>query len=277
MRRLRAIWNAAATTRNAFHNWIRIGVIAGIASPSAIPPRSGLDALASVRLRFRTRLGPVLETQAGNASPIIEIFRDGEYEIPVRWHALNTIVDVGGHVGSFTLWAAWQAPQARIVVLEPEPRNFADLSRNVDRNGLTDRVECIEAGLAPRSGSIELHVPVHRDNTSMFAAAGPSVAVAALSLGDVLERFTEPLDLLKLDCEGAEWEVLPSLSRKVWERLPTIVMECHATSEHSVDEMIDLLVANGYSIDVLERVPSGVAWYDEIATLFVTRAKQYGV
>lgn len=265
------IWTSGTRTRVAFRNWIAVGILAGLASPSAIPPRAGLDALAHIRMRFKTRLGPVIETEAGNASPIVEVFRDGEYDIPVAWGDLDRIVDVGAHVGSFTAWAAWQAPQARLLAVEPEPRNFRDLLLNVERNQLGHRVECVESALAAVSGTIELHVPLHRDTTSTFAASGSRVEVEAISLSDLLDRMDGRIDLLKLDCEGAEWTVLSELPGELWSIISRIVMECHATSVNRVEDMIVLLQNSGFGVEVIERNPSGVGWYAEIATLFAER------
>lgn len=256
------------TTRDAFRNWHTVGIIAGLAAPSALPPKRGLELLAGVRLRFRTRLGPVLETEAGNSSPIIEVFRNGEYEVPVDWSNFRVIVDIGAHVGAFTCWAAVKSPAARITSFEPESRNYADLEANVSRNGFTERVSVINAAIDVRDGTIKLRVPVHRDTSSSLAAEGRSTAARAVGLNGFLRNERDVIDLVKMDCEGAEWDVLRSLEEPAWNRIRMLVLECHATRSQRIEDMVELLTAARFKVEILERASSGVGWYSEIATLW---------
>jgi len=212
-----------------------------------------------------------LETEAGNASPIVEVFRDGEYDVPLDWDHLSNIVDVGAHVGSFALWAATRAPHAQIIAVEPEPRNAADLRRNVTTNGLDSRVTCIEAAVAAEPGRLSLHVPPHRDTTSSQALEGRVVEVTAVSLPELLQASGGHADLVKLDCEGAEWAVLASLRESDWRSFDALILECHASGEQTIESMEALLRREGLSVDVVDRCPSGVLWYEEIAVLLARR------
>jgi FkbM family methyltransferase len=258
-------------TRRAFRNWLTICAVVGIAAPSSLPPRRGLPWLGERRLRFVTRRGPVLETEAGNGSPIIEVFAYGEYDLPLDWEGLRHVLDVGAHVGSFALWTCARAPAARVVSVEPEPRNFNDLVTNVKRNDLSDRVEAVHAALAGQPGTVTLHVPMNRESGSALATGGTSVEADSVSLAQLLERFDGQIDLLKLDCEGAEWPVLTDLDAAVWEKIPRLVMECHARGSESVEAMLRLLELHGLDPTVLHRAPSSVAWCDEIAVIWAER------
>jgi predicted O-methyltransferase YrrM len=48
----------------------------------------------------------------------------------------DTVVDIGGNIGMFVLWAAPQIPKGRIVSVEPNPVSFGCLKLNIERNGL---------------------------------------------------------------------------------------------------------------------------------------------
>jgi FkbM family methyltransferase len=191
------------------------------------------------RLALRTRLGPVLETEIGNAWPIVEVFRDGCYAAPIDWESARLIVDVGGHVGAFTCWAAWRAPRARIVVFEPEPRNFRDLESNVERNRLLDRTTLVPAAVGSFDGSQRLGIPIHRYKAGFLEVNAPALAVECISLDRYLRcECPEGVDLLKFDAEGAEWEVLPSLGPEAWRRVKQVLVEFHA---HERSELIALM------------------------------------
>jgi FkbM family methyltransferase len=268
---LRAVIDPALRTRRAFRNWPSVCVIAGIGAPSGLPPQGGLPLLGRRRLRFVTRLGPVLETEAGNASPIIEVFAYGEYDVPIDWSGLRTIADVGAHVGAFTVYAAFRAPQARVVAVEPEPRNFRDLSANVERNGLGGRVEALNRALGSPGSVVELHVPPNRESGSTFEPGGAVVSAEGVSLEQLLVRLGGSVDLLKLDCEGAEWDLLDAAAEGGWQGVARIVMECHAIRGHSVDEMAERLKAEGFEVRILQRKASLVTWADEVALIWATQ------
>jgi FkbM family methyltransferase len=258
-------------TRRAFRNWLPICVVVGIAAPSSLPPRAGLPWLGARRRRFLTRRGTVLETAAGNGSPVIEVFAYGEYELPLDWTTVRRVLDVGAHIGSFALWVCEQAPAAQVVSIEPEPRNFSDLASNIARNGLSGRVEAVNAALGKTAGTVTLRVPMNRESASFHATDGVSVQATVSSLSDLFDRFDEPPDLVKLDCEGAEWAALDSLDAQTWAAIPRLVLECHAIPGRTIDEMADLLRLHGLEPTILSRGPAAVPWCDEVGMIWAER------
>jgi hypothetical protein len=82
------------------------------------------------------------------------------------------------------------------------------------------------------------------------------IAVAAVSLADALARLaTDRVDLLKLDCEGAEYDILMRTTPDVLSRIDRIVMEYH---DHRPDVRHPALAAflrhSGYRVDVFPNV-----------------------
>ena len=257
-----------AATRRAFKNWLSVGVIAGIGATSRIPPRGGWPRLAARRMQFETRLGPILEAEIGNAAPIVEVFRDAEYSIPIDWTQVRTVIDVGGHVGAFAAWVAVQARQARIVIFEPEQATFQDLEANMKRNGLLDRVTLKNAAVGEADGKRLLHVPNERYAASFTRMNGGRVVeVECLALERYLgEHRPHRIDVLKLDCEGAEWEILESLHSASFERVTHIFVECHARTTEEVAKMIRLLEGRGFVVHV--RYKGGWGPYPIMAILW---------
>ena len=226
------------------------------------------------RLAFRLRSGAVLETELGNASPIVEVFRDGQYDVPIDWSAVATVIDVGGHVGAFTVWTALRAPRAQITVFEPEPRNYRDLVANVRRNGLSERVTAIDAAVAVADGRALLHVPRSgRETASTTTAAGPDVLdVRCVDLRRYLEApSVETVDVLKLDCEGAEWDVLESLPVQTLRRAHNVLVEAHANDSDAAERLCDFFRERGFEPTILRRgfVPG---LYRALATIWAARS-----
>jgi hypothetical protein len=78
-------------------------------------------------------------------------------------------------------------------------------------------------------------------------------------LETVAERMGGRIDLLKIDCEGAEWEVLEC--KDSWESVREITMEYHlwARPGSHISDLIMLLEARGFVILELRTEP-GKTW-----------------
>jgi FkbM family methyltransferase len=271
---LHAFVRDVARTRAVFENYLAVGAIAGVVLPGRLPPRRGWPRLMERRLEFRTRLGPVLETELGNAWPIVKIFRDWHFDVPLDWRAVRTVVEVGGHVGAFAVWAAARAPDARIVTFEPEPRNFSDLELNVRRNGFDGRIERVRAAVASEDGRRVLEAPIQRNRASVVSAPVGETRVHevdCIGLARYMEREVPGrIDVLKLDCEGAEWEILPSLGRETFGRIRHVLVGCHAREDAEVGEMEALLAREGFRARVVEA--GSDPEYPLLVTLWAQRA-----
>ncbi len=75
------------------------------------------------------------------------------------------------------------------------------------------------------------------------------VAVEAISLGDFIKAHKiRRVDLLKMDCEGAEYEIMLNCPKAVLGKITRIAMECHSVPGHSPDELRTLLEESGFVV-----------------------------
>ncbi len=170
------------------------------------------------------------------------------------------VIDVGAHIGTFSLLAA--AHGARVFSLEPIPANYTVLEENVQMNHFQSQVKTFN--IAAWSADGERMMPVADDNTGGSGfyydkASVPKVKVHCLCLDTLMDDLgVAKCDWLKLDCEGAEFEILRALSERAWQRIGAIVMEYHLFADYTLDELQDLLVAQGFLISTQ---PDGVLGY----------------
>ena len=146
-----------------------------------------------------------------------------EYDHPdIDWPRLRTIVDVGANVGAATLWFARRSRDAAIVAVEPARESIATLEANAHANDLADRVRVVPAALSDRTGRTYLM----RNGSSVYAHTGAASSrgaetVDGVALPDLLERWgIGEVDLLKLDCEGAEFDCLYACDETILRRVP---------------------------------------------------------
>jgi alpha-1,3-rhamnosyl/mannosyltransferase len=156
-------------------------------------------------------------------------------EIPVR-----TILDIGAHVGTFSLLAKTIWPNARVIAIEPNPRSCALLRLNLARypdvtiweaairhDGatlLTDSEGATGGGFVAQDGEVDRRLlPNGRDRVWRCRPLG---RVATLTLDEVL-RDVERIDLAKFDCEGSEHDIFARATDGALAKLRRVVGEFH--------------------------------------------------
>lgn len=152
---------------------------------------------------------------------VAEVWRDDAYEMT---HAgfTGTVVDVGANVGAFTVMAAKHGAR-RVHAWEPSPRAVELLTLNVKENDVADRVTIHEAALASHRGVANLRGD---GVTATTTTTDGDVLVLAEGACDALGRLGD-IELVKIDCEGAEYGIVDSLDWYVLSRVEQIVMEYH--------------------------------------------------
>lgn len=167
-----------------------------------------------------------------------------------------TVVDIGANVGVFTVRAARVA--SRVVAIEASALNASFLRRNVENNRLTN-VTVVNKGVASTCGKMKLYsAPTSGGNTLLNSEVSGTETtfeeIDTAPLGDILtDCRVEIIDLLKMDCEGAEGIILPALDRSIFYRVERIVMEYHdSLSPLSHEQLGTLLRTNGYTVRVVD-------------------------
>lgn len=143
-----------------------------------------------------------------------------------------TILDIGGHVGSFASFARSRFPNAQVYSFEPAPSNYQVLYLNSVRYGFY----CFNSAVSgSATGFMELSLNIHSGdiNTGGYVLIGNNnrqkmevQKVLCISLTDVLRNIGR-VDLLKLDAEGAEFSSLYSLDPTDFSKIDRIRMEIH--------------------------------------------------
>ncbi|WP_187368982.1 FkbM family methyltransferase [Baekduia soli] len=160
-----------------------------------------------------------------------EVFSEGAYADGLPAGA-RTIVDLGANSGASVLFLAGRYPGARIVAVEAGPAVFGVLEANV---GGLPGVRCVHGAVTSTGEPVTFHdageswggwthAPGSADDP---APAGPAQVVAPVDL-DALIAEAGPVDLLKIDVEGAEFDVLPACAGL--DAVGTIVGEIHAAA-----------------------------------------------
>ncbi len=162
-----------------------------------------------------------------------------------------TIVDIGGGIGDFTIFAAAHHPTNQVFAFEPTPSSYALLQENLRLNKITN-VRAFPEAIWSHTGRLTMNISgglpgqytSHQSGVTCSSPEAPAarekpagaIEVACTSLEDMFARLDlVRIDLLKIDCEGAEYEILFTAPAEILERIDRVVMEYHelvADEEH---------------------------------------------
>jgi FkbM family methyltransferase len=167
-------------------------------------------------------------------------------------------VDVGAHVGYFTVLAAIANPNGRVLAFEPFPSAFERLQRNLRLNGLSN-VTAFQKAVGASAGPAEFfHVPVGGIPSSsslseefMSTASGvESLAVDVVRLETLASELgIGHIDLVKIDTETTEPQVLAGMGSLLAESEPDIFCEVLKTAD--VMALTEVLESVGYEYHLL--------------------------
>jgi FkbM family methyltransferase len=141
-----------------------------------------------------------------------QIFAEDIYQV-AGLGPTPTIVDCGGNIGLSVIGFKQQYPQARILTFEADPALAAVLARNVKALGLSGVT--VEAKAVGATSGEVMFQPDGADGGHVIAPDGSATPARAVSIPLVRlsEQFAGPIDLLKLDIEGSEYDVIAELSQ----------------------------------------------------------------
>jgi FkbM family methyltransferase len=237
----------------------------------AAPLRPIIRAVASCILRFLTKLRgldcPWDETRFCYRY-LLGLHEPGTtVAIKKTVRAGMTVVDVGAHLGYFTvLFARLVGKNGRVYAFEPDPRTFEFLQRNTRRFGNVRRVN---AAVLDRDGSATLYRSQRSSHNSLWADNVDlpigSVSVQAVRLDNILGEISP--DFVKIDAEGCEPEVLDSM-QEMLSRSPntTLLVELNPSRlrgrEQSPEELLLKLLGLGFDVGFVNEKTSSVESFD---------------
>lgn len=194
------------------------------------------DRLPSERRQFLFGGHPFhYRTGCDDPSALNEVlFRKGsraEYHFPIEGEP-EVLFDIGGHIGSASVYFARRFPKARIFTFEPAPDNFELLKLNT---APYPTIKAFNFGLGSQSGTFRMKGLEHGLDTgarSLVAGTGlggdRTWEVQVRSVRDFLqENAITKVDFIKIDTEGAEYDILTAFPDEILKEVKWIIGELH--------------------------------------------------
>lgn len=174
----------------------------------------------------------------------------------------DVIIDVGAHIGVFSVLASRKLQTGKVYAIEPSEESFEYLKRNVAING-ANNVFVSKLALSGSKGVTRLYHDLKGGNWGHTITKKISDEFEQIET-DNLESYMkdnkiDSCDLLKLNCEGAEYQIILSSSIEVLNKIKMIIIFYHTelADGHSVKDLIEHIKECGFSITIRNKRKNG--------------------
>jgi FkbM family methyltransferase len=181
-----------------------------------------------------------------------EIFSKNAYSSYFPNNKTPSILDIGGHYGFFSIYAAIKCNfKAKIWSLEPSKNNFDILLKNLNSAKFQNIVP-FNLALSGSSGirNLNLGRPQNHSLYDSYIDGLTSIEIInSISLDDFMNNHSiENIDFMKLDCEGSEYEILLNTSLATLAKIKVISMELHDMRHcgYKAFDLINYLESSGF-------------------------------
>jgi FkbM family methyltransferase len=154
-----------------------------------------------------------------------------EYDCVAREHDVSLIIDCGANIGCTSFFLLHCYPQAQVVVVEPDPGNFAMCRRNLEPFG--DRAILINSGVWPTATPLRVARGCYGDGRAWSFQVRPSAAgepydlIGTTVLGLIERSKYHQIDILKIDIECGEIHLFSKNTHEWLPRTRCLAVELH--------------------------------------------------
>ena len=162
----------------------------------------------------------------------------------------DVIIDVGAHIGLFALFASQFCKNGKIFCYEPIKENYKILIENIEMNQIQN-IFPNNLAVTKKTSRVKIFLNDDQSGHSMFIQNKNFVEVDSKSLSDIfIDNGIKECDFLKLDCEGAEYEIIESLSADLFTKINKTVIEYHMvdTKPELLEQLINKLKQFSFSV-----------------------------
>ncbi len=191
----------------------------------------------------------------GDYAIAYELFLDHQYQYcdEVIKKAENAVIDIGGHLGFFSLYTSLLNEKVPIYAFEPHVGNFEMLKKNLKENRVRN-VTAKNVAVSGEIGEVELQISQEDLNHSVTGAlepTGETQAVHATTLEHIFKKNRlEKVELIKIDAEGSEFNILYNTPDDIFKKIENMFIEYHDwTPEQNHMELREFLLNKGFKVE----------------------------
>ena len=153
----------------------------------------------------------------------------------------KTVVDIGASIGDTPIYFALNGAK-KVIGFEPFPKIFLIAKKNIEENGLQDKIILVNAGCG-YDGKVKIKPEIETNAGTLLEDQKDGIEVPVYSLNTIVEKFNiKEGSVLKIDCEGCEYDLLRIADNDTLRRFNQIIIEYH----YGYRELINKLKKTGF-------------------------------
>ena len=178
----------------------------------------------------------------------------------------DIVIDIGANVGIISIYLAKKYPFLKIYSFEPVKENFDSFQKNIVLNGIPENViTAVNCAVTKDARNVVMNInPYNSGGCStqeVFATEynynTSNINVTSVTLENIFEKYSiKNLKLLKIDCEGSEYEILNNTPEQILHKIEYLRGEFHEnkalTSEYDVDVLYDYCCKHIKNVSVVK-------------------------
>ena len=212
-----------------------------------------------IKLKIRTR---TTDLMALTNIWLIQEYLDDEFEIENN----DVVLDIGGHIGLFALFASQFCKKGKIFCFEPIKENYDILLENLELNAVKNIVP-FNLAVYDDEGKVKMYLNEDDAGHSVVLPSSKSIQTNSISLKKIFDD--NKIDLCgfaKIDCEGSEYSIIDALPPEYLKRINKMAIEYHFAD--SKPELAKNLVSKIENADFHVKKKSN---YDNMGFLYAKR------
>ena len=163
----------------------------------------------------------------------------------------DIVIDIGGHIGLFSIYAAQKCKSGKIFTFEPVKDNFKILKENIETNKIKN-IFPENVAISNKSSKVTIFLSDDDAGHGMYSKSSNTITIDAINLEEIfLKNNLKKCDFLKIDAEGAEFDILENISEDMLKTISKIVIEYHIFEDNSIkrlENIIEKFEKNGFKI-----------------------------
>jgi FkbM family methyltransferase len=182
-------------------------------------------------INLRNNLKCKIRIKSTDLQAFANVWLNREYEeIGFFIESDELVIDIGAHIGLFTIYASQFCKNGKIISCEPIKENFELLKENLSMNNLSNIVLYNNA-ITDKNDKIKIYLNDDYAANSIYGNGENYEEISTLSLSKIIDQNMNEKICLKLDCEGAEYKIINNTPDKYFEKISKICLEYHIIND----------------------------------------------
>jgi len=162
----------------------------------------------------------------------------------------DVVIDVGAHIGLFALFASQFCKNGKIYCFEPIKENYDLLISNIAINNIAN-VSAFNLAVTERALPVKIFLNEDEAGHSMFDQNSDFVEAQSTTMKKIFDdNGIVKCDFIKMDCEGAEYEIIRTLPEEYFKKIQKMIIEYHMAEKKPelLQELVSILRSHLFTV-----------------------------